>query len=136
MKTSNIASLLMENCKTISVYFKEDTDKKYVFKTTEILNKGDLVVVKTKGCYKLAKVYEAHIVPQIDLNSTNCYEWIVSKVDTTQYEELNALEKEFSDHLLQLEQRSVRANAMLMLTEELGIKSNILTKAINKLNGV
>lgn len=136
MKTQNIAALLMESCKTIGVRFKGEQDKIYTYKTTEDFNVDDYAIVFARGQFKTVKVMEVHKVPMLDMGSNLNYQWVVQKIDTTKYDELNALEAEFQEHLLELEQRAVRANAMELLTEKLGIKNKLLSSAINKLNGI
>lgn len=125
----------MENCKTVGVIFK-GSEKVYTYKTTIDFEENDLAIVKANGGFKVVKIVEIHKIPQIDMDSGLSYEWIVQKIDDTQYEELNKLEAEFNDHLLELEQKALRANAMTMLVEKLGVKSNLIESAIKRLNGV
>ena len=136
MKTQNIAALLMENCKTIGVRFKANIHDIYVYKTTEDFTVGNHVVVLTEGKFAIGKVMEVHNVPMLDMDSNVNYQWIVQKIDTTKYDEYNALEAEFNEHLIELEQRALKANAVILLTEKLGIKNRLLSSAISRLNGV
>ena len=134
MKTQNIAAILMEDCKTISVMFQSNNEKYYTYKTMEDFQIGDKAVVRANGTLKIAKCVEVHKVPRLD--SDSCYQWIIQKIDETKVNELIALETEFQDHLLELEQKAVRANAQTMLIEKLGVNSTLIKSAIKKLNGV
>lgn len=142
MKTKNIAAVLMDNCKTIGVKFSEG-EKLYTYKTTEDFEIGEYVVVNTpryhiQGEYSgltIAIVSEVHKVPQIDVDSNINYQWIVQKVDMANYKDLNAREEKFNDHLLEMQQKSVKSNAINMLAENLGVDMDSIQDTVKLLNG-
>jgi hypothetical protein len=128
MKTENIASMMIENLKTIAVKFPT-TNKRYTYKTVDDFEVGDFVVVKAQGEFKVVEVVEVHKVPQIDVESNIKYQWVIQKVDTASYDEMNLREEKFADHLLEIQQKAVRANATKMLAEKLGVEESDLLKA-------
>lgn len=134
MKTKNIAAVLMDNCKTIGVQF-ESQGKVYTYKTTEDFEVGDKAVVKARGMLQIVDVVEVHKVAQIDVDSNIQYQWIVQKVDMTNYETLNSREQEFNDHLLEVQQKSVVQNAKTMLAESLGVGLDEIQNSVKLLNG-
>lgn len=132
MKSKNIASLLMENLKTVAVSFDVGNRKNYTYKTTLDLEAGDKVVVETpSNGFQVVCVVEAHDVPQIAPDSSINYKWIVQKVDTSVRDELEAREAEFAKEVLKLEQANVRKQAIAML----GLDTDALSGSIAKLNG-
>jgi hypothetical protein len=143
MKTKNIAAVLMENCKTIGVHFS-DGNKTYTYKTTEDFKVGDYAVVNTPNYQiqgehsglTIAIVTEVHKVPNIDVDSNINYQWIVQKVDMSNYNEMNLREDKFNDHLLEIQQKTVKKNAINMLAEHLGTEINLLQDAMKILHGV
>tara|TARA_R110000822_G_scaffold84867_4_gene199065 strand:+ start:1773 stop:2204 length:432 start_codon:yes stop_codon:yes gene_type:complete len=137
MKTKNISALLMQSCKTIGVRFKgNDITKIYVYKTVEDFIVDDYAIVFSNNQFKTVKVMEVHNVPQLDMDSDTSYQWIVQKIDTTKYDELNGLEAEFQDHLLEIEQQAVRNKATEMLAEKLGGGHGLLNLILDKLDNV
>lgn len=135
MKTQNIASLFIDKCKTIEVVFETGNgERTYTYKTVEDLEVDDLVIVKVHGKYKITKVAVVHKVPQIDLNSDINYQWIVQKLDTSRYDEMNRKEAEFRDQMLVIEQKSIVDNAKNLLKDALGVDLMALEDSIKKLN--
>lgn len=133
MKTVNIASLLMDNCKTVDVRFAS-SEKQYTYKTTEDFEVGDYAVANTPNGVKTVRITAVHKVPQIDINSNYEYQWLVCKVDFQKYDELIEKESLFSEQLLELEHRSICDKAKLMLSEELGLDSKEMNKLVKNLN--
>lgn len=136
MKTHNIAALLMESCKTVSVTFEVNLKNStaYVYKTVLDLEFGDSVVVNVSGKLKIATVTEIHKVPRLDMDSQLEYKWIIQKVDTTKYDELLKLESEFQDTLMEIVQQDLREKAIDMLRVKLGSENTNLASAVKKLN--
>ena len=131
MKSEHVAAILIEGCKTVGVKFYigggRDQDvhgdymsKEYTYKTMHVLSEGDLVVVPTGPNFKMGTVGTVHIVPQIDVTSSNKLKWVVQKVDMEGYEKLVTVEKEFKDELLKLGHENVRARANELLIEKYG----------------
>ena len=131
MKTENIASLMIEGLRTVSVEFAQGpTRRPYTYKTLiEDIEVDDVVVVYVSGVPKCAHVIGVDKTPKIDVDSNTNYKWIVCKVDETEYEETKKREKEFADHLLELQQKNVVQNATVMLAEKLGIEKSDLDEA-------
>ena len=136
MKTHNIAALLMDSCKTVSVTFEVNLkgSTAYVYKTVLDLEFGDSVVVNVSGKLKVATVTEIHKVPRLDMDSQLEYKWIIQKVDTTKYDELLKLESEFQDTLTEIVQQDLREKAIDMLRVKLGSENTNLASAVKKLN--
>ena len=136
MKTHNIAALLMDSCKTVSVTFEVNLkgSTAYVYKTVLDLEFGDSVVVNVSGKLKVATVTEIHKVPRLDMDSQLEYKWIIQKVDTTKYDELLKLESEFQDKLTEIVQQDLREKAIDMLRVKLGSENTNLASAVKKLN--
>lgn len=128
MKTENIASMMIENLKTIAVKFPA-TERYYTYKTIDDFEIGDFVIVKTQNKLQVVEVVEVHKVPQIDVDSNIKYQWIVQKVDTTSYDEMTLREDKFAEHLLEIQQKAIRANASRMLAEKLGVEESDLLEA-------
>ena len=131
MKTENIASLMIEGLRTVSVEFAQGANRHpYTYKTLiEDIEVDDVVVVYVSGVPKCAHVIGVDKTPKIDVDSNTNYKWIVCKVDETEYEETKKREKEFADHLLELQQKNVVQNATVMLAEKLGIEKSDLDEA-------
>lgn len=135
MKTHNISSLLMQGCKTVGVQF-DGTSKFYTYKTMITLEIDDQVVVPSGSgnSAAIAVVKRVDTIPQISVTSNIDFKWIIQKIDTAEYDALNAKEAEFRDELLAIEQKATVSNAMAALQEYLGTDSNLLEAAVSKLN--
>lgn len=132
--SKTLASMLIEGLKTVKVCFNNET-KKYTYKTMDDLEIDDLVIILgPRGDFKIAKVSSVDKIPDLNPNSNKNYKWIVQKIDLTKFNELNKLEEEFADDLRELEQKSIRDNAKLMLSENFGIKPDKLNDKIKYLN--
>jgi len=130
MKSKNAASILIDDLKTVGVQFKA-SDRSYTYKTIDdTLCEGDKVVVETRGHFKVASVVEIHKVPQISLDSTYDYKWIIQKIDDSHVRELEAREEAFSERILEMEQRKIKEQAL----EALGVDKKDLAKEIEDLN--
>lgn len=83
----NIAALLREGIRTVSVRFQgAPLEKTYIYVTDLVLLAGDRAVVQVAENYKVVEVVEQHSDLRIDPNSEHRYQWIVSKVDLKQYQ--------------------------------------------------
>lgn len=134
MKTQNIAALLMDGLKTIGVKFP-DSNKIYTYKTLDNYEVGDYAIVCAHNTVlKIVDVAEVHTVPQIDPESSLKFQWIVQRIDFDNYKKLQEREDEFNNHLLILQQKTVKANAKALLSEALGLDSNEVEKLAGGLN--
>ncbi len=138
MKTNVVAALLMEGVKTVGVRFREMgmlSPKTYTYKTMEDLEIGDKVVVDSpKSGITVVEVFAVHDVCALDVDSSYSYKWIIQKVDTEQYDSLNAREETFQKELMKIQQESVVKNAKQALAESMGIDHRSLDSAIEDLN--
>lgn len=128
MKSANIASLMLEGLKTVSVRVSGISNA-YTYKTLDDYEEGDMVVVKMSSSLKVGQVKEVHKVPRIDVDSNINYDWIFSKVDSDGYEAMVEKEEVFAETLLELQQKSVRENATRLVSEKLGISEHDLIQA-------
>lgn len=128
MKTENIASMMIEGLKTVGVQFRH-SGKSYTYKTMDTYEVGDYAVVHAQGDYKIVEVVAVHKVPQIDVDSNIKYAWVVQKIDLDAHSQMLEREQEFSEHLLELQQKSVRDNAATMLADKLGVSKDELLEA-------
>lgn len=143
MKTTNIAALLIKNVRTLTVNFPESDSLsqrqykyKYVLNEDDPIKVADQLVVPTLGgtAFLIGVVSEIHKVPQIDHTSDEKIQWIVQKINSTEYVELKIREKEFADTVLTMQQEQVVSQAAQMLQEHLGVDPQKLIESIAKLN--
>lgn len=134
MNINGLASLLFEDVKTIEVQFSGEP-KRYVYKTLDnSIVEGDSVVVLPPKGLSIARVCKVHTVNKIDLNAPYSYKWIVSKVDTTQYNQLIEKEEAFEDSLRVAQQKAVVNNAKEELMLQLGIDEDTLNESVKLLS--
>lgn len=120
MNSRTLASLMMDGLNTVKVTFTEG-GKVYTYKTFDDHEIGDFVVVKVIDKLKIVCIVGIDAVPDLIVNSSINYKWIVQKVDMTAYENLVEMENKLSDNLKIIEQKSVKANAKLALAEMLKV---------------
>lgn len=136
MNINGLASLLFDEVKTIEVQFSGEP-KRYVYKTLDdSIVEGDSVVVLPPKGLSIAKVTKVHSVNKIDLNAPYSYKWIVSKVDTTQYNQLLEKEEAFEDSLRGAQQKALVNNAKEELMLQLGIDKESLEASVKLLSVV
>lgn len=133
MKTDNMAAIMMEGVRTVSVSFA-GTTKQYTYLTCEELQVEDVVVVPAMNEYKTAIVEEIHDTPQVDIDSGIKYKWVVQKIDFTEYDKRMAAERKFSDILKNLQFNKVRHQVKELLKENLGEDSVLLLENALKLD--
>lgn len=138
MKTNVVAALLMEGVKTVGVKFNEHgipSSKTYTYKTMDDLAIGDKVIVDSpKSGIAVVEIVRVDEICALDVDSAYGYKWIVQKVDTEQYDSLNAREETFQKELMKIQQDSVVKNAKQALIESMGIEYGSLDSAIEDLN--
>ena len=99
----HLISMLQTGYSTVAVTFMTGSQGLYTYKTRESFQVDDLAVVEV-GCeMKIVRVREVHAEPQIDINLTRDYKWIVCKVDTTNYREELEREKIFRKEMFKIE---------------------------------
>lgn len=136
MNSSTLASILMDNCKTVSVIFNSDS-KMYTYKTTEDFKVDDFAIVPptVEGRPpRIVTVIEVHSVPRLDPNAQFDYKWVIGKVDFTDYNQLLSLENTVGDTLRGLEHKAIRDKTKAMLAEEYGLNKTQLKHLITDIN--
>lgn len=119
MRQNHIVSMLQSGYTTVNVTYQlqaefiEGVTKSYTFKTFLALIEGDIVVVPNdqKG-FSLVKVIEVHKEPQIDLDATYDYKWIIDRVDFTTYDMVLTKEKESTEQLRKAQQYNKRKEVL------------------------
>lgn len=114
MKDIHMLSLLQSGFTTVDVRFLDSawgdneprnannmklSKEVYTYKVMEVLGlkEDDLVVVPARQGFAVAKVAKVDETPQIDVDATYPYRWIVSKLDMVPYERLQQEEKDFAE---------------------------------------
>ena len=116
MKFHHMISLLQTNYTTVKVQYlngRGTKDKDYTYKVP--LDAGvkvdDFVVVESSITgYAVAKVVKVDESPDINLDATYPYSWIVQKVDLDPYYERREREQRINKQLFKLEQRKQQVN--------------------------
>jgi hypothetical protein len=142
-KTNHIISLLQSGYTTIGCCFPQidgtirEGSRKYTYKTTDLnLKVDDLVLVKTGNDLKVVKVMEVHATPQIDIDSSIHYTWIIQKIDTTHYDSLLKKEDEFAESLQAIEKEKRKAQMVADFKEFMPKEAQpLLNQAIENLTG-
>lgn len=114
--------LLTEGYTTLTVQFQGST-KLYTYKVmlNEGVVAGDAVVVDSPSQgLVVVTVAEVHTYPHIDVNAGFKYQWIVQKVDTSNFKRRQEMELRLTQSLLDLERQKQRAQLATDLQTELG----------------
>ncbi len=93
----------------------------YTYKTTLNVTEGDFVVVDTpSNGFQVVEVLEALPADEFDLTYTGRIKWVVSRVDTEQYEETQRMEREANKKLNNLKAAKRRKEYLADTQEQLG----------------
>jgi len=140
MNHNHVAALLQENFTTVGVtFYNSSTVYTYKVKTPHTLVLGDHVVVLASGYLKVAAVVKIDEQPQIDTDLDCNYQWIVQKVDKTEWEYLNEKESRFIEALKEVEKQKKRAEVIEDFKKHLAVDSAaaaLLDSAVKQLNQV
>jgi hypothetical protein len=102
--------------------------KEYTYKTTDkTIQVNDLVLVKVGDDYKVVKTIEVDVQDQLNFESTRTYNWVVQKINTSDYELQLERERQLSKDINKLifnNKREQMKNAL----KESGIDLKLLTK--------
>ena len=137
----NIAALLREDAKTIEVRFFNDnfnssptllgvdtlvglSAKTYTYVTTLDLKKGDCVLVHAVNQMKVVYVDTVHATAEILPNSEISYRWVISKVDTSDYDTLMAENAKIETTVGNAYKKNIRKQFGQMLLAELGVEES------------
>ncbi len=126
MKQKHLIALLQTDYTTVHVVFTDSTNyREYTYKAplNMQLEEGDSVVVNPPSGLKIAEVKKVDQYAKIDVDADYDYHWIVQKVDTTEYDKLNATEEKCKEMLLEIERQSQRAKMVAQLESELPMGS-------------
>lgn len=129
-KLWTMVSLLQEDIHTVKVLFNKyenGVPKVYTYKTRDkSIVEGDYVVVNPraeKGFFNIGYVDSIDKEPDINPDSGFRYHWIVSKIDTANYDKLVKLDEEAYKLLKEAEKAVAKRNLMTMYMEELQLPS-------------
>jgi len=114
--------LLTEGYTTLTVQF-QGSAKQYTYKVmmNEGVVAGDAVVVDSPSQgLVVVTVTEVHTYPHIDVNAGFKYQWIVQKIDTSNFKRRQEMELRLTQSLLDLERQKQRAQLATDLQTELG----------------
>lgn len=126
---NTIASLMINELKSVKVKFSINSDKIYTYKTLLTdLEVDDFAIIKNHDTYKVVQVVEIDDIPDLNIDSNIEYKWIVQKVDDERYNELVQMENDISIELKRLQQKSIVSKAKDLLAETLGIDMEDLDK--------
>jgi hypothetical protein len=110
----NIAAILREDAKTISVSFPDESgfasDRHYTYITHIDMQVGDYVVVPTgkSEVWKICKVEKIHDELQIEPNSETKYKWVIDVINVKAAMENIERNKEIENVLAQTYHRNAR----------------------------
>lgn len=135
MNPANVASLLIDELKTVGVVYRGTGTKCYTFKTLEDFEVGDFaIVMNTRNEPEVVRIKELHDVPQIDLSAPYAYKWLVSKVNLEAYEQQLKKDNELTDHIRKMQQERCRDQAREALQNALNLDDLEMTKLTDKVN--
>lgn len=120
MNYSTAVLLVSEQVKAIGVKFGTSggslSGKEYVYKTTEDVELGDLVLVQTDDNIYSYKVVEVtNLDPEVPFEGDRKIKWIVQKVDLTLRETNEEREAEVVEKVMQANKKSKREQLRDML---------------------
>ena len=122
-RNKNIASMMIDGLKTVSVKFNEHDTKSYTYRTMLDLKVGDYGLVEVTNnrntSIKMARVVRVHDIIEIDLDSDFEYKWLFSKVDYNVLQALKNRDEAIYKNIIQIEQK-----AIFERTKELMLESN------------
>ena len=104
----NIAAILRNDTKTVSVTFAGGTNKCYTYVTNLDFDCGDLAIVQVSGDFKVVQIDAVAPDLRIPPNSDIQFKWIVAKVDLTEYKRNMARNEEIENTLSQAYQKAMR----------------------------
>ena len=139
MKERSVAALLVKGMKTVDVRFKNNnheygSGRVYTYLTLDEYEVGDFAVVDVHDDgLKVVKIVEVHDVPKVEVNGPYGYQWIVQKLDTSAYEDMNKRMNAFTDDLQRLNQQVIVKQVVECLADDVG--QSELDLAVARLNG-
>lgn len=112
----HLITLLQEGYTTCKAKFAVG-GKDYTYKLPLDMgvNVGDHVVVEVNGEYKVVLISTIHPEPEIDIRAPYALKWVVSKVDTTRYQDQMAREQQALEHLQKQERATAKKRAIEQL---------------------
>ncbi len=143
--TNHVQELLTDDYYTVEVSFNQHFESKtidrlYTYKVDNRLTieEDDMVVVLAKGDFKVCKVIKKHAHAEIDFSANYKYQYVVSKVDTSLYDELQARAVKIEQAVVAMQKNSIKREllnefATSYNTEDLAkLEAEIGTKLIAK----
>lgn len=123
----NIAALMREDAKTISVVFinrnADDTNKQYTYVTHLDLEPGDLAVVETLNGPAVVKVVCVHEDLAIEPGQSMKIKWVMDKVDTESYKANTKKNEEIEKFMATSYRANVRNSFKTMMLAQLDPES-------------
>jgi len=131
----HLLSMLQEGYTTIAVHFMTGSQGRYIYKTRDKYNIGDLAVVKVGDEFKIVKVIEVHKEPEIDINLTRDYKWAVCKIDMDGYNEEMQREAIFKKQMFKIERDAQKRTLATKIKEHMDAESQgLFDNALKILN--
>lgn len=104
----NIAAILRNDTRTVSVTFSGGASKTYTYITNFDFKVGDFAIVEVSGDYKVVEIVAVAPDLRIQPNSDIHFKWIVDKLDLTEHEINMRRNAEIEQTLSQAYQRTMR----------------------------
>lgn len=127
MRDNHIIALMRDNYYTVEVTYglgqgKAEGERTYTFKVPKDvqLNEGDAVVVPADSNskpYTIVYVAKVHLEAELDFALDVDFKWIVSKVDTAQFDAIGAEEAEIRAAIVQSRKAQYRAQLKQSILE-------------------
>jgi hypothetical protein len=143
MKSSNVLALFNNKLKTVGVQFKTHDGsafgKVYTYKTLEDFKEGDEAVVNAPSTgMTVVRVVDVHVVPDIDVDATFAYQWIVCKIDAAEYDKRAELEAKALIEIEKFQYESKRKKVTNEFAKGMGVKrkdiKNIIDNVLNDIS--
>lgn len=145
MKNVNAACLFQNDMTTVKVVFdfsniiSSNNDflnisaKKYTYKITKNsgIKAGDVIAVPANGEVKIVLVVEVDDEPDIDYDARYKYQWVIQKIDTSEYHKRVDSENKFYKTLRSAEKKKIQKELVEeILSGTYGIENAIKDLAI------
>lgn len=107
----NIAAILRNDTRTVSVIFQDDTRDHpvpYTYVTDLPFQVNDYAVVEAPSGLKVVQVYAVHDDLRIEPNADKEYKWIVTRIDLTPYEQNQERNRTITETLGKAYQKQAR----------------------------
>lgn len=118
MNNADLLFFQEEKFSFIKVAFSEDGPP-YTYKTVDMHEVGDKVVVDARGKLKVVEVVE--VDTSFPSNQSVKYKWVVSKVDTTTHDNCVKVEEDIQDKLNNAAAERLKKDLLTQVTDLVGV---------------